>query len=814
MKNSFKTYPLLILFLFIFVIPSAKIYAQTISMPSIKGTVIEKSSRSALEFVNIALFRASDSTLALGTITDQKGAFTLANISNGNYYLRISFIGFETVFMPSITISPTNQQIDLGTTAIKASSSLLGGVEVTETKSVYETSIDRKTYNVGSDMMGASGSASDVLQNVPSVNLDVDGNVSLRGSTNVTIFINGRPSPMMKLNSADALQQIPAANIERVEIITNPSAKYKPDGTTGIINIVMKKGAKSGINGSVTANMGNNWRYNAGFNLNYKPGKVNLFAGYSFRQDDRRRYHSYHRLQYDTLGALMNTYDQNSIATYRPTSHTANLGMDYSINDKNTLGVSGNLIYRIFDRKEDAQTLQYDSVDQLTNDFNRNRLTNQFEYETELTAYYEHKFKKEDHQLRFEATYSSQVEKENNSFTEIYRLPVNPNAIDKSLIDENSKLLECSAEYTYPINDDSEFEAGYAGEFTRLDLNYVSEYLKNGSTEWIKNVQQSNHFLLNQDVHALYATYSHKFGSFSLLGGIRAEQVYLTSHLLTLDSLIPNNYFKIYPTMHLSYELSETSQLQLNYSKRINRPETDELNPFPEYDDPRNLHAGNPFIKPEQIHSVEFGYQLKNDHITFVPTLFYRYKYDAFTEMTNFINDTTVLHTIENLSNEQSTGIELVINSSIKKFMTINFSANGFLDQIDASNLGYSTKKTAFSWNAKLGLSFNLTKSTMLQLNGFYRAAELSPQGRELPVYSLNIGMRQDFLKKKLSVLLTVSDIFNTLRWASEINTPIMVENMIGKRRSQIIYLGLSWRFGSNAKKQDDLKFDDRMGAL
>ncbi len=814
MTNSSKLYPIVFLFLFFIVINITKISAQTPNTASIKGMVIEKSSRTALEFVNIALFRASDSTLALGTITDKQGAFILSNLSNGNYYLRISFIGFETIFIPAIIISPTNQQINLGTTAIKSSTSLLGGVEVTEKKSVYETSIDRKIYNVGSDMMSASGSASDILQNVPSVNLDVDGNVSLRGSTNVTIFINGRPSPMMKLNSADALQQIPAANIERVEIITNPSAKYKPDGTTGIINIVMKKGTKIGINGSVNVNMGNNWRYNAGFSLNYKPGKVNIFAGYSFRQDDRLRYHTYHRHQYDSLGTFMNTYDKNSIAKYRPLSHTANLGMDYNINDKNTLGISGNLIYRIFDRNEDAQTLQKDSVDQLTNDFNRNRLTNQFEYETEVTAYYEHKFKKEDHQLRFEATYSSQLEKENNRFTEIYRIPSNPNAYDNSLIEENSKLLECSAEYTYPINDESEFEAGYAGEFTRLDLNYVSEYLKNGSTEWIKNVQQSNHFLLNQDVHALYATYSHKFGSFSLLGGIRAEQVNLTSHLLTLDSLIPNNYFKIYPTLHLSYDLSETSQLQLNYSKRINRPETDELNPFPEYDDPRNLHAGNPFIKPEQIHSVEFGYQLKNDHITFVPTLFYRYKYDAFTEMTTFINDTTVFHTIENLSNEQSTGLELVINSSIKKFMTINFSANGFLDQIDATNLGYSSKKTAFSWNAKLGLSFNLTKTTMLQLNGFYRAAELSPQGQELPIYSVNVGMRQDLLNKKLSILLTVSDIFNTLRWASEINTPIMDEKIFGKRRSQIVYLGLSWRFGKNLKKQDELKFDDRMGML
>ncbi|MEI6124697.1 MAG: TonB-dependent receptor [Bacteroidota bacterium] len=808
-----RFYIIPLIFSFLYLINS-HVSAQQTKLATIQGTVVEKSNRTALEFVNVALFRTADSTLFYGTTTDIKGVYSIANVVKGNYYLRISFIGFETMFSSPIGITATDQQVDMGTTAIKASTSLLGGVEITEKKSVYETAIDRKVYNVGSDIMGASGSASDILQNVPSVNLDVDGNVSLRGSTNVTIFINGKPSPMMKMNSADALQQIPASNIERVEIITNPSAKYKPDGTTGIINIVMKKGTKNGINGSVNANLGNNWRYNTGFTFNYKPGKVNMFAGYSFRQDDRIRTRTYHRLLYDSLGQLKSTYDQTSYTKFRPVSHMANLGMDYFINDRNTLGISGNLVYRIFDRNEEAHTWMYDSANLLTNDFSRNRISGQYEYETEITTYYEHKFKKEDHQLQFEATYSGQVEKETNAFTDVFRVPSQQNAYDNSLISENDKLLECSLEYTLPINDASEFEAGYAGEFSWLNQNFITTNFNIPSDTWVENVLQSNHFIMSQYVHALYATYSHEWGSFSVLGGIRGEQAYITSNLVTLDSVIPNNYFKVYPTIHMAYNLSETSQLQLNYSKRINRPESDELNPFPEYNDPRNLRAGNPYLKPEQIHSIELGYQLKNEYITLVPTLFYRYKYDAFTEISRLINDTTLLSTNENLSNEQSTGMELVINSSIKKFMTINFSASGYFDQIDASNLGYSTKQTALAWNAKLGLNFNVTKNTMLQINGNYRSSELTPQGKELPGYSVNAGMRQDFLKKKLSVLLTVSDIFNTLRWASEINTPTLYEKFIGKRRSQIVYLGISWRFGKNTKKQDDLKFDSQMGLL
>jgi outer membrane receptor protein involved in Fe transport len=815
-RRLFKQLKLFVFFIVCIFFCNNSLFAQQQqNSAKISGIIIEQSSIEPVEFVNIALFRAKDSSLVMGVSTDKNGLYNLNDVAKGIYYIRISFIGFETIFINSISIVTDGQQMDNGTNAIKASASVLGGVEVTDSKSIYETSIDRKVYNVDKDIMGASGSASDILQNVPSVNVDIDGNVSLRGSANVAIFINGKPSPMMKANSADALQQIPAGNIERIEIITNPSAKYKPDGTTGIINIVMKKGTKTGLNGSLKANIGMNWRYNAGFSLNYKPGKVNMFCGYSFRQDERVRKRTYHRLLYDSTGILYNTYDQSSEAKNRPISHIANLGFEYSINDKNETGISGDLMYRNFKRKENAITTYYDASQVLTNDFNRNNDGSQIAYEADVSAYYEHKFKKEDHSLRFDATYSIQSEVEDNHFTEIYRAPFLPDSYDNTLIDENDKVLECSAEYVYPINEVSEFEAGYAGEFSWLDLNYSAEYFNSSSDAWIKDILKSNEFLLNQYVHALYATYSHEWGSFSLLGGVRAEQVYLTSNLVTLDSLIPNNYFKVYPTLHLAYDLSESSQLQLNYSKRINRPETDELNPFPEYNDPRNLRAGNPYVKPEQIHSVEFGYQLKNKHITFVPTAFYRYKFDAFTEITKFINDTTQLTTIDNLANEQSAGIELVLNSSIKKFMTINFSADGFFDQIDASNLGYSAKKTAFSWNAKLGLNFNITKNTFLQVTGFYRAHELTPQGKELAVYSVNAGIRQDFLKKKLSLLLTVSDIFNTMRMASIIDTPTMYEETTGKRKSQIIYLGLSWRFGNTGKKQpEDIKFDDRMGFL
>jgi len=512
----------------------------------------------------------------------------------------------------------------------------------------------------------------------------------------------------------------------------------------------------------------------------------------------------------DSSENLISKYDQTSLAFARPQSHTASLGMDYSLNDKNTFGISGDYFFTEFKMNQDATTTITDSIEQITNDFTRNRNDQEHEWDKEISAYFEHKFKKEDHALNFEFNLSDHHEDENNLFTTVFRTPSQTNLLNNTFIRQNENAGEATVEYVNPLTEDIELELGYVAEWINQDFDFYGEYFDASSNTWIKDIGKSNRFKFGQIVHAGYLTYAQSIEDFGFELGLRGENASISSNLVALDSTVIQNYFKVYPTIHLSYETGDHSEFQLSYSKRIERPEGDELNPFPEYDDPRNIFSGNPLIKPEQVHSVELGYQFKNDTFTFVPSLYYRYEFDDFTEVSKYINDTVLLTTIENLSSSQWAGLEMIFSWKIKKRMTINFSGNLFYAEIDASNLGYSSSKTAISGFMKLGTNINITNSTALQVNANYRSSELTPQGKNLPGYSINIGMRQNLFKERASLLLTVSDVFNTLKWESEINTPVLYQKTAGKRKSQIIYLGFTYRFGKSGKKSnDELKFDE-----
>lgn len=778
---------------------------------TIKGIVIESSSREPLEFVTVVLQRVSDSVFVKSVSTRKQGLFTFSDVAEGSYRLQINFIGFQDKFTSVFTIGKSNSLIFLDSIYILAKSNVLGEVEISAEKDLYETSIDRKIYNVAKDLQSVSGSASDVLHNVPSVSVDIDGIVSLRGSSNITIFINGKPSPLMKVSSAAALQAIPANSIERIEIITNPSAKYRPDGAAGIINIVLKKTTKTGFNGTLTCNAGNDDRYNAGFNMNYRKGKINVSAVYGIRKDYRNRTFNDLRKQLDSAGNTLISYNQESHTYYRPLSHHAEIELNYAFNKYNELGITASLYNMNFKRNEQSFIKSSDENSLITSDILRTRFDPEFEYERELSMSYTHTFKKPDHSINFELLLADQFEQEDNHYIETYSIPVLAPWMNNIRIKQGLKLAQLRAEYTLPISEDAELEAGYMGESIGQDLDFFGENYLNTQDIWITDQQKTSHFLFNQQVHAVYATYSHEIDNFKLITGLRADHTNLISNLLTLDSIIPQNYNKLYPTLHLSYDLKKNQQVQLSYSKRINRPEGDELNPFPEYTNPRSIDAGNPNIKPEQFHLVELGFQMKQNKFTFLPTLYYRYTYDAFTEISRFINDTVLLTTFENLSNSTAAGLELVLTGKVKKFLNFNINGNVFYNQIDAGNLGYTNNKTAWLWTVKLATNFTLTQTTFMQLNTSYRAAQITPQGKTLPVFIFNAGVKKEVFKKKGSITLTISDVFNTLRWQREINTSEIFEKASGKRKSQIVYIGFTWRFGYTPKPvEDELKFDEK----
>ncbi|HSU27569.1 MAG TPA: outer membrane beta-barrel family protein [Chitinophagaceae bacterium] len=773
------------------------------------GTVVDRSSKLPIEFATLQLLNPGDSAVISTTVTDRKGKFSIEKIKPGKYIFLCSFIGYEKNIIP-FTVNQARE--NLGSIEIGLLTKDMKEVVVTSRKSLLNTSIDRKIYNVTQDIMAQSGSASDILRNIPSVEVDIEGQVTLRGAGDVMILINGRPSPLMGKSRAEVLQQIPANTIERIEVITNPSARYKPDGNAGIINIVMKKNAKGGWTGSLIGNIGNKSRVNGSLNLNYKPGKLNLFSNYSIRQDRRLRTNNIQRQYMDGSGQITSYYTENNQSPVRPLSHFVTLGMEDELNEHNSIGLSGNYHYRDQVRNDMTNKFYYDKNHLLITDYDRLRYDPEYEKEKDVTAFWEHRFPKEDHELRAELNVSSSDEKEDNHYTNAFHFPVKPSSMDNTVIRQTDNQQELTFDYSNPLSEDSKLEAGYDGSFNQRNLDFYGEYYDTVLHRFVKDMTVSNRFTYHEAIHAFYGTWQHSYEKFGYELGLRFEEAIIRGRLVTKDSSIRNNYFKTYPTIHLSYKIKKL-EWQLNYSKRVNRPEGDDLNPFPEYQDPNNLRAGNPKLLPEITHSVEFGFKWQNDKYSIVPSLYYRHRRHGFTSVTIPLNDSVLLTTQQNLSNDQSAGLELIFSAKAGKNISITLSSNFFYNTIDATNLGYSNNRSIISMSTNFNSTVTLSPTTLLQVSCNFRSARLTPQGKIFGSFVLNTGMRQDLFKKKVSLTLTVSDLFNSLKQRSELNSAFINQVVVGRRDARIVYFGVSWRFGKLVKKNNEekLQFDNSL---
>ena len=796
-----------LLFCLVFFV-SFTVVAQNLSHPVVFGKVVEQSTEAPMEFVDVTLLEAASATFVQGTTTNGAGEFTFSDVTAGQYFLRFNFIGFENKETTPFSITGKGPGLNLDKIAIKVSSNLLDEVEVTAEKSTYNLSLDRKVYNVQKDIQSQTSSAAEILQNIPSITVDVNGQVSLRGTSNITYFINGRPSALLRASGSAALQQIPASTIKRIEVITNPTAKYRPDGIGGIINIVLKEDSREGWNGTLSGNIGNLSRQNANLILNYGTEAFHVFGSYGFRHANTPRRERDLRIEKDENGAPVYTSENSSLRETDEYSHVISTGLDFSIGENSQMELAGTY----YTGKEDKNTqADWNVGDEFPSAFSINRAVEELEQEVELSAAFEHEFD-DDQSLAIELAYSAYDETEDNFFHEIYTLPSPADAQSRNLISKGGPLTELSIEYARPIGEDSELEAGYLTEFMKDDIQFLGEDFNPQDDSWTTDFNKSNHFTFRQNIHAFYTTFGHSCDAFSFLAGLRAEQTFINSRLITTGEKIPNNYFQAFPTLHLSYELSDGQELQLSYSRRINRPDSDEHNPFAEYDDPRNREVGNPKLLPEQVHSLELGYHLQASGFSFIPNLYYRYKYDAFSEIKEIVEDSVLQSRQINLANETSAGLELILTGSVNKVLDLAFSANAFYNELDGSNLDFTDKRSNLTWNSKLAASLNVTATTFAQLNAYYRSSRLTVQGESKPLFLLNLGVRQDIFQNRASLILTVSDVFASLQWEQIIDTPELYRKREYTRNNQIFYLGFSYRFGQAFKKDKrELEFVDKI---
>jgi outer membrane receptor protein involved in Fe transport len=779
---------------------------------AVTGAVIDPATKQPVELVAVTL-KTPGGAAVQSTVTDAQGRFSLEKIPPGEYVVTYNLVGADARSTAPFAVAAQPAPLDLGTLSLGDSVVKMERVEVQAGRPALLNGIDRKVYRVGQEIQSATGTASDLLQNLPSVQVDIEGNVSLRGSENVMILLDGRTSALMGKTRADVLAQLPADAIDRIEVITNPSAKFKPDGTAGIINLVLRKKADAGYAGSVTVTAGNDRRYNAGFSFNLRPGAWSFSGGYNFRQDDRRRSASDLRVITDPVTGAVVTADKTGTEHARPVIHLLRAGAGWQAGARDRFEAGANYVHRTVPRHATDRNVTRDARGAATSDYDRVRYLPELEEEIEATANWRHTFAEEDHELSLDFKGTLRRENEDNFYTNVYRLPVVTTTADNKLIHNREHGTETSLAYTRPLAGHAKLEAGYTATTDWLDANFRSEIRDPATGRFVPDPAQSNRFRTDTVIHAFYGTYARAFGKFGLLAGLRPEFTTMDSHLVTTGVTVPNDYARVYPSLHLAYQLGDRHELQWNYSHRVHRPESDDLNPFPEYIDPFNLHAGNPRLQPEDTHSFEAGYAFRQDETSFTATVYHRETYHGFTSITRNLGGGVLLNTRENLAQSRATGVEVTANAEFGKLIGLNFSSNTFFNTLDASNLGYSAHNSDVSWIAKLGASVHLPRSTLLQFNTNYSSARLTPQGYRRPSFVANTGLRHDFAAKKAAVVLTVSDVFNSLKETTVIDTPQLQQRAERRRSSRLVYLGFIYNFGKPPKKSKDdpLKFDNAL---
>ena len=801
-------------------------FAGTGAVPDgvIKGVVITGKDMQPLEFASVGVFRMQDSTLVTGTLTDNKGNFSIEKLPYGKYYVEVNYVGFRKFRVNNVVVSPKNHIANTGNIEITENSTALNEVVVVGQQSQVEYKLDRKVVNVGSDIVAAGGSAVDALQNVPSVQTDVDGNVTLRGSSSFTVLIDGKPSV---LQGSEALQQIPAGSIENIEIITNPSAKYDPDGVSGIINVVMKKQKFAGISGQVNATTAfNQPQFGSDFLLNYRTNKVNFFVG-----ADWNKMQFPGNMKY--LTETYNTVTDTNLFMYNTADNIMERkgygfkgGMEWNFNSNNSISLSGNVGNRAFLRNSTANYHEYTMPESFNSYYIKtNNSDGAWKYFS-LNSDYTHNFAEKGHQLSG-TVYFSHSENHNvgdywQRSTDSVWQDLNPsagNAIRRSLTLGLQNNLRLKLDYVKPFTDKTKLEAGYQGRFQwSNDTMTVNNYDPELNT-WTEDTSYYNPTKFLDNIQAAYVTFSSFTRIFDFQLGLRAEynDRNLTRLLDNTNTRI--NRFDLFPTIHLSKQLPKDQQVQLSYSRRVERPDRHDIDPFIQYMDPQNYMVGNPKLLPEFTDSYELNYQ-KKFGTSFVSAETY------FRQTNNLIervmiaestdpNNPVFKHTMENVNKDRSIGLELMGNVDIAKWWNMNVTATGYYYKIIGYVASQDITSSTYTGNLRMNNTFRLKWGTRIQLMGIYNAPSIEPQGTEGYMFFTNLGIRQDFLKHKLISSLQVRDIFNTMRRTGTSKGINFYSTHEFRRSGRIVSLTLTYKFNNfkqNKNTEDDINQRDMEG--
>lgn len=764
---------------------SISFYAQK---GTITGTVLDKGTQEPIPYVNIVI--KSGNTITTGGISDDKGIFAVDKIPFGSYNLEIQFIGYKTL-VESITVNASNRKVNLSNLYIEEDAVALEGIEVTAERSTIEQKIDRKVINVGKDLTTAGASASDIMGNIPSVSITQDGDLSLRGNENVRVLVDGKPT---NISSRELLQQIPSTSIKTIELITNPSAKYNPEGMSGIINITLKKNTNLGFNGSINTGFtyGERARYNNSLSLNYRNGKVNFYGSYGNRLGEGI-----------TNGFINRTVErtgQDILSIADRTSHLLKFGVDYYINDKNTFSFYTN--QNFFEAALDAER-NITFLDTPGADFNQFDLTNRDNTNASYNVDFKRDFSRKGHFIELEVDYNTLKSDTNNDFDFNGNTPL---ANYDEFIDDTRTNTTINLDYVNPLSDNTTLEIGLETRLRRTKNTYITD----------RSDFNNSDFRYDRDIHSFYTTFSQSLGKWQYNLGIRLEDYNVDTQFDEVSEELFNftdKLFNIYPSGFLKYTPKEESKnsYQISFSRRIDRPSLNQINPIRQLSTPQIILSGNPSLVPQFTNSVELNYsrKLEKGNVTFGG--FYRRINDEINRRGFFDEDnpTVLIVDYDNFDSNDAYGLEL----SASYRPTNWWSLNGSFDVYSRTQKGFiegeSVEVNNTLMNAKLNNSFKATKDLTFQLFTFYSGRQSVLQYDLKDNFFMNAGARYNFAKGKGTLSLNFNDIFRTQRFAFETFRTIIQEGQF-KTDSRSVYLGLAYRFGSGKNKSVKRKKRDK----
>lgn len=774
----------------------------------IKGTVLDKKTEQPLASATVQVFSQKDSSLVTGYATDANGYFLIEDIPGGKYYVIISYIGYVNAVAKNVIISPKNPEIDFKTVMLEPGSETTGEIEVIGEAPIMQVDAEKKTYNVEKSIVTESGTATDVLKNIPSVTVDQDGNVSLRGSQNVKILINGKPSGMFSGDGNSNLENIPANSIEKIEIISNPSAKYDPEGTSGIINIVLKENKNFGYNINATATTGTQDKYNGSLGVTLKTEKINFFFNYNFRSFRMLGNGDGYRENFfsDSLRYFYQTSNMNN----KMLGNFVSGGIDYNFNKMHSL--SFNIGYNNRDRKRnEINEYNNKNINNITTSFfNINSNDEENSNNIDASLNYRGKFDK-NKELNSSLSFSGEKEDENQAnrtqyFDNTGNAIPNPQ-LENSASKNTFNLLTFQTDFTNRKSEDTRFEAGYRFSLRNISTNVFYNLFNYSTGNWDPEYLKNNDATYNDYINAVYATYASKFKDFSWLTGLRLEYTDVRFNIQQNNIDYKNDYFSFFPSVHIAQKISKDDEFMSNYTRRINRPNLRFLDPFIDYSDPLNLRMGNPYLKPEYINSFEVGYVHYFPTATFTSSVYYRNVQDVINRFRTVDDSSGVtMTTFNNVGNANYYGLEFIIQGNPFKWWSGNANFSYFKMFLKGNDGIKDFENETYSWTAKLISNFSFPKIFDIQLSYNYFGKTVTAQGEQEPMQSFDIGFKKDFLNKRLSVSFRIQDLFNTQKFSNITNGDGFYSSNMRRRDSRVAFLSITFRFGTDDNKMDKRK--------